>query len=479
MVEQYGDDLVFLLSLPRSGSTLLSVMLDNHPEISSPTEPWIMLALHQLAHVDVRHPANAQSVGKAIRSFTTGEAGKAAVRSAACTLYNHARGSKPLLIDKTPRYYLILDYLTEIFPKARYLWLIRNPFDIAASYKTTWGVDLPSLIGGRCDDSNVFDFVVGLEQLEAFAGTMGPQAKTVHYESLTADPTGVLAEVLDFLGYPTDAETLAALTDLSHQKRTPDDFGDPKILKTTAPHTQSIGSWETQFTLPELQILFDAVGRGRLERLGYAETVERLLTLGVEDRGPEVTRSLLEHIRTLIAARYGDIESVTTHGLSLSHHIQERARYAVAGDAAWDSRYADRVTLDQTLAFIEQERAEYTRQHGIQAAEIAKRDLMVKERDEEIGNRGRHIALLNDRIALLDDRITALEDERNRLNKAIQERDHSIERLRSALATVEEACNSLRATVQERDGQIASLMNSTSWKLTAPLRAITGQGKQG
>lgn len=453
-------------------------MLDNHSAIASPTEPWIMLALEQLAHVDVRHPANAQSLGKAIRDFTAGEAGLAGVRAAARVLYDHALGDKALLIDKTPRYHLILDYLATVFPQARYLWLLRNPFDIAASYKTTWNIDLPALIAGRVDDSNLFDFVSGPERLERFAATMGPAVHSLRYEDLVTDPTGTLTAVLDFLGYPADADAVRGLTDLSRQKRTADDFGDPKILKTTAPHTKSIGEWETLFTVAELQTLFDAMGRKRLERLGYGTTVQRLLALGVEDRGQAVTDALLDHVNGLIRVRHGDIERVTTHGMPLSPHIQERSRHAVAGDEAWDARYADRATLDQTLAFIERERAEYARQHGIQADEIAKRDLMVKERDDEIGNRGRHIALLDDTIAaLVSERDAAQATVRNR-EHTIQTLEETVERLKAALAAVEENRDSLRIAVSERDAQIAALLNSPSWKLTAPLRAITKPSKQ-
>jgi len=420
-----------------------------------------MLALQQLAHVDIRHPANAQSVGKAIRDFTAGEAGLMAVRAAACSLYDNALNGKSLLIDKTPRYYLILDYIQQVFPKAKYLWLIRNPFDIAASYKTTWGVDLPEIITKRLDDSLFFDFITGIDNLERFATVMGDTVHRVRYETLVNDPAGTMAGVLDFLGCST-AEA-QEVTDLSRQKRAADSFGDPKILGTTAPHTQSIGSWEKLFTPAELQVLFDALGRERLERLGYGDTVERLLALGVEDRGQETADALVAHTDALLATRYSDIERVTSLGITLSDHIQERARYVVAGDEAWDQRYTDRAVLDQTLAFIEQERAENARQHALQAAEI--------------DNRGRHIADLDERIARLMAEQERLAQERDALLREIDYQKQAATHREEALATVEEACNKLRSALKERDDQIAGLLNSTSWKLTAPLRAISGAGK--
>ena len=39
----HGENLVFLICLPRSGSTLLSMMLSAHTQIACPPEPWILL----------------------------------------------------------------------------------------------------------------------------------------------------------------------------------------------------------------------------------------------------------------------------------------------------------------------------------------------------------------------------------------------------------------------------------------------------
>ena len=68
-ISQLGDNLVFLIGLPRSGTTLLSQLLNNHPEIDAPPEPWVMLAFHQLGRVDSQHPANAWVVQQAVETF--------------------------------------------------------------------------------------------------------------------------------------------------------------------------------------------------------------------------------------------------------------------------------------------------------------------------------------------------------------------------------------------------------------------------
>jgi len=44
MAEKYlGEDLIFIISQPRSGSTLLQRILGGHPEIQTSAETWLLL----------------------------------------------------------------------------------------------------------------------------------------------------------------------------------------------------------------------------------------------------------------------------------------------------------------------------------------------------------------------------------------------------------------------------------------------------
>ena len=44
MAEKYlGEDLIFIISQPRSGSTLLQRILAGHPEIQTSAETWLLL----------------------------------------------------------------------------------------------------------------------------------------------------------------------------------------------------------------------------------------------------------------------------------------------------------------------------------------------------------------------------------------------------------------------------------------------------
>ena len=138
--------IIFLISLPRSGSTLLQKMLTVSETISSVSEPWIMLPIghlfkengsstvysHKTAFFAIqdfidRLPEKEEDFFECIRNFIT-------------SLYQKIPSGEnaKYFLDKTPRYYLIMDLLIKIFPDAKFIILYRNPLEVLASILTTW-----------------------------------------------------------------------------------------------------------------------------------------------------------------------------------------------------------------------------------------------------------------------------------------------------------------------------------------------------
>ncbi|HXE53684.1 MAG TPA: sulfotransferase, partial [Tepidisphaeraceae bacterium] len=102
MIDQDGHNLAFILGLPRSGTTLLSVMLDRHPQVLCPPEPWIMLALESVGKVCVQHPADSHLIGQAISEFVDPQGSAKAAAAYAASVYNQklASAGKTLFVDK-------------------------------------------------------------------------------------------------------------------------------------------------------------------------------------------------------------------------------------------------------------------------------------------------------------------------------------------------------------------------------------------
>lgn len=271
-----GSNVVFLLSSPRAGSTLLSAILNRHSRILSPAEPWFLLSLHALYH-DIGTGIAAYNRGLAdigLREFAGGDEFLRAARAFASSLYGSrlAAAGRSVFVDKTPRYYHILPFLAALFPRARMIWLKRNPLDVAASYKTSWGVPVAEVVG-RDLSPNSFDLTLGLMNLGAwFDGS--PGRFEIAYEELVADSDGVVGRILGFLGLEAepDLSEYGADTDSMNTYRR-SFLGDKKVLEHTRPHDLSVGKWQKVFSRRELNELLQGLGTDSFIRMGYEEAL--------------------------------------------------------------------------------------------------------------------------------------------------------------------------------------------------------------
>jgi len=306
-----GENLTFLLGLPRSGTTLLSVMLGKHPDVYCPPEPWLMLAMQALGKVSPRHPANSQVIGGAMREFLDDPSMHDVQRVAAHHAYNvrlNAVG-RSRFVDKTPRYYLILPYLRQIFPHAKFVWLIRNPVAVAASFKTTWGMDLPKLLAAGGDNWGYYDLVLGPRRLLNFSYEMHGAVYWIRYEELVKSPEQEIQKLTDWLGLPA----ASGLTDFDTRGAVARSYaGDKKIVGTSRPHADSVDAWENVFSNEELQVLLDAIGAEVFQQTGYGPVLERFAQRGVYERKASITKAFVDRAESLLSQRWQDVDEASS-----------------------------------------------------------------------------------------------------------------------------------------------------------------------
>ncbi len=141
-----NPNLIFLISLPRSGSTLLQKMLTTSPYIYSTSEPWLMLPqLFILQKEGLRttygHETFMYAIEDFIRQLPNGyQDYYDSLQEFAISLYGKVEhdAHAQYFLDKTPRYYLIMQSLLKIFPNAKFILLFRNPLEVFASILRTW-----------------------------------------------------------------------------------------------------------------------------------------------------------------------------------------------------------------------------------------------------------------------------------------------------------------------------------------------------
>jgi hypothetical protein len=142
---------IFIISLPRSGSTFLQRILSNNKYISTCTEPWILIPLISFVYKKNKTYTNCNLELEAIKDFFLNKTPnfnlKTAVREYVLKLYNSLSSvESKYFLDKTPRYYEYLNEIHELFPNAKFILLKRNPLNVLNSIINTWKVkDIYSL----------------------------------------------------------------------------------------------------------------------------------------------------------------------------------------------------------------------------------------------------------------------------------------------------------------------------------------------
>lgn len=241
-----GGNLLFIISQPRAGSTLLQKMFGSHPLIHTESEPWI--ALHPLFALRKRGLATDYSASlarEALTEFLGGfpegdEAYFEAVRRMLLYLYDRklALSGKQIFLDKTPRYYFIASDLQRLFPEARFVFLLRNPIAVFVSVLQTFGgTDSPESLWPHRPDFVRAPWLIR-DAMRQAAG----RVSVVRYERLTAEPETEMRRVCADIDLPYDPSMIEY--GKSEAGRAAFHFGDPEfVYQQTRPVAARASRW--------------------------------------------------------------------------------------------------------------------------------------------------------------------------------------------------------------------------------------------
>ncbi|MGB6037211.1 MAG: sulfotransferase, partial [Cryomorphaceae bacterium] len=136
------DNIIFLLSQPRSGSTVLQLQLAKHDEIETLSEPWLLLPLLGMHRSGFIKSVYSQEYFIKTQKDYIHNLGQekfdSSIRDLVFNQYSQIAGEKRYFLDKTPRYYEILPEIYRVFPDAKYIILKRHPLDVLKSIVETW-----------------------------------------------------------------------------------------------------------------------------------------------------------------------------------------------------------------------------------------------------------------------------------------------------------------------------------------------------
>ena len=232
--------LVFILSLPRAGSTLLQRLLMADGKCASVGEPSLLLRFLGDDEVIQRRATYGEGLMRmAIDDLKSAcpdydEVYRQAVRKMAMDIYQRLAGDKPWFLDKTPRYHLIAEELIRTFPDARFIVLWRHPLAVAASMASTFR-------RGRWDMEEFgIDLYAGMERLIDFTEQHKDAVCQIRYEDLVSKPEESLKQAGDYLGWENLERVLAHDLPTDNKGR----LGDPTgVRKYSSVSTESRDSW--------------------------------------------------------------------------------------------------------------------------------------------------------------------------------------------------------------------------------------------
>lgn len=204
-----GDDTrepIFIVGMPRSGTTLCDRILSNHSQVRSAGE-----LDHIAALINTMSGRRAEEVMRAETLRGAGGLDLAALgRSYVETARPRAGNAAPRFIDKMPRNFLYAGLIAWAMPHARIICLRRDPMDTALSnYRQVFNAE-SAYYRYTYDMEEAARYVVMFERLVThWRETLPPERYTeVRYEDLVANLEGETRRLLDFCGLPFEQTCL-------------------------------------------------------------------------------------------------------------------------------------------------------------------------------------------------------------------------------------------------------------------------------
>ncbi|MFL5819909.1 MAG: sulfotransferase family protein [Solirubrobacteraceae bacterium] len=278
----------FIVGVSRSGTTLLRLMLDAHPQLAIPPETHFIPELVEACErgagperavellsghrrwADFRlEPDELLARFEALDPFTAGDALRAFYG------YYAERAAKPRWGDKTPHYTRKMPLIERVLPEARFVHLIRDGRDVALSLmEVHFGPE---------------DVLSAAERWTSWIAKARRHSQRVRhylelrYEDLVVDPESVLRSVCEFAELPWDGAMLGyherapgRIEEIARDFERPQ--GGPAIPAdvrarqhrhvSQPPREDRVARWRRDMS-PSDQAAFESVAGELLAELGY------------------------------------------------------------------------------------------------------------------------------------------------------------------------------------------------------------------
>tara|TARA_R110000751_G_scaffold55606_4_gene119337 strand:+ start:128805 stop:130379 length:1575 start_codon:yes stop_codon:yes gene_type:complete len=241
---------IFILGLPRTGSTLVERIVANHSEVYAAGElnNFAIAMMQQVRQQLKTPPANKLSLIEATTKIDFAQLGQNYIQSTRPDTNNHAR-----FIDKLPLNSLYVGLIRLALPNAKIIHVQRHPLDtFFAIFKQCFTQGYPF----SYDLNELCEYQIAHHKLMAhWQQELGQHLYNLSYESLVNDIEGETRKLLNYCELPWEPKCI--------------EFNQNQTASTTASAAQvrqplyssSIGKWK-KFSqqLSEVKLRFEAAG---------------------------------------------------------------------------------------------------------------------------------------------------------------------------------------------------------------------------
>jgi hypothetical protein len=303
---------VFLVGCPRSGTTLLHRLVDAHPEVALVHETlWIPKFYERRLGLTPEGNVTSALPSRLVEHRRFGQLGFGADElnglleanadtpyadfvTALFDRYGERRG-KRLVGDKSPGYVRSIPTLHRLWPRARFVHLIRDGRDVCLSAVNWKKADRVFRDHGTWPHEPVATAALWWERsvrLGREAGAALPEELyvEVRYEDVVADVEGECRRICSFLGLDFDDAMLRF-----HEGRTRATPGLSSKRKWLPP-TVGLRDWRTEMAEEDV-MRFEAAAGELLDELGYERGVSRRDSGLVAHTG-SIRRRFIEDVST-------------------------------------------------------------------------------------------------------------------------------------------------------------------------------------
>ncbi len=257
---------IFIVGCPRSGTTLIRVILDSHPNICCGPETHLIKKLKLLD--DKIHSSWSWLESYNVKEQMLNQK----IRDILSIFHNNyaKMKNKKRWAEKTPDNIFYLNFIEKLFPDCQFINIIRDGRDVMCSYKQRWGYK--SIYSAIKNWNKAID--LSFEYQDKFPKDRYMEIK---YEKLVVNPEHEIKKMMRFLGEEWNTDLLE-----HHKKKhdfwfkkNPKENINLKIEKNPMRHspsrpifTSSVGKWKKNLNIFE-KLLVNILLDKNLKKLGY------------------------------------------------------------------------------------------------------------------------------------------------------------------------------------------------------------------